>query len=58
MNLNPFRRREPSPSEAARVLSELACMTQRERIRLRCRIMAEQMGRELPDILKPITERN
>lgn len=57
MNLNPFRRREPTPSEAARILSEMACMSQRERIRARCRLMAADMGRDVPDVLKPITER-
>ena len=41
MNWNPFR---PTPSQSGRVLSELACLTLRERIRARARLMREQQG--------------
>ena len=41
MNWNPFR---PTPSQAGKVLSELACLAPRERIRARARLMREQQG--------------
>ena len=52
-----FRRRKPEPAEAARVLAELACLNQRERIRARCRIMREQMGLPPIAIFESRTER-
>lgn len=39
-----FRKRKPEPSEAARVLAEMACLSQRERIRARARLMRQEMG--------------
>lgn len=45
--------RKPSPSEAASVLSELACLSGRERIRARCRIMEAQMGRPPSPVFEP-----
>lgn len=53
MNLNPFRRRKPTPAEAAHVLAELACLNSRERVRARARLMCEQMGRPIPPELEP-----
>ena len=38
-----FGRRKPSPAEAAHVLNELRCLSDRERIRARARLR-EQMG--------------
>jgi hypothetical protein len=46
-------RRKPTPSEAARVLSELSCLSNRERIKARARLMREQMGLEPAPILEP-----
>ncbi len=52
-----FRKRKPEPSEAARVLAEMACLSQRERIRARCRIMRDQMGLPPLEIFESRTER-
>jgi len=52
MILNPFRRRKPTPSEAARVLSELACLGPRERIRERARLMCAELGKPIPQALQ------
>jgi hypothetical protein len=38
-----FRRR-PTPSDAGRALAELACLSHRERIRARTRLMREDLG--------------
>jgi len=54
--MNPFRRKPPTPSDAGRILSELACMNDRERIRARARIMCEALGRPVPDILQSRTK--
>ena len=50
--MNWFLRRKPTPTEAAKVLAELACLSNRERIRARARIMCEQMGQDVPAALK------
>lgn len=42
--MNLFRRKKPTASEAGRALAELACLSDRERIRARTRLMREQMG--------------
>ncbi len=42
--MNPFRKRHPSPSEAARTLGNLATMSERERIRARARQMRCDLG--------------
>lgn len=39
-----FRRSRPTPSDAGRALAELACLSHRERIRARTRMMREQQG--------------
>lgn len=39
-----FRRHKPTPSDAGRALAELACLSHRERIRARARLMREEMG--------------
>jgi hypothetical protein len=39
-----FRRKKPTASEAGRALAEMACLSHRERIRARARLMREQMG--------------
>ena len=41
MNWNPFR---PTPSQAGKVLSELACLSVKERYRARARLMCEEQG--------------
>lgn len=50
--MNLFRRRKPTPTEAAQVLAELSALSARERIRARARIMCEQMGRPVPEVLR------
>lgn len=42
--MNLFRRPKPTASEAAAVLNELRCLSNRERIRARTRLMREQLG--------------
>lgn len=51
-----FRRPPPTPSEAGRILSEMACLNDRERIRARARLMCIQQGKPIPDILQPRTK--
>lgn len=51
--MNPFRRRKPTPSEAAAVLNELRCLNYRERVRARARLMREQMGMPPAPELEP-----
>lgn len=54
--MNLFRRKPPTPSAAGKVLSELRCLNDRERIRARARIMCEALGRPVPDILQSRTK--
>lgn len=53
MKLLARLRSKPTPAEAARVLAELSCLNQRERVKARCRLMREQMGLEPAPILEP-----
>lgn len=39
-----FRRPKPTPSDAGRALAEMACLSHRERIRARTRLMRADMG--------------
>lgn len=48
-----FRRKKPTPSEAARVLNELRCLDYRERVKARARLMREQLGLPPVDALEP-----
>lgn len=42
--INVSRAKPPSATDAGRVLAELACLSTRERIRARARLMREEMG--------------
>lgn len=48
-----FRRKRPTASDAGRALAELACLSHRERIRARARLMREEMGLEPSPYLEP-----
>jgi len=50
--MNLFRRRKTTPTEAAQTLAELSVLAGRERIRARARIMCEQLGRPVPEVLR------
>ena len=47
----------PTPSEAGKVLSELACLNDRERVRARTRLMREQLGLPASPLLEPRCKR-
>lgn len=61
MNLWPFNRvpqaerqvAPPALADSARALAEYRCLSQRERIRARARLMREQMGLPPLDALNP-----
>lgn len=61
MKLWPFNRGHsgerqsapPSLADSARILAEYRCLSQRERIRARARLMREQMGLPPLDALNP-----
>jgi len=48
-----FTPKRPTPTEAARVLSELSCLSDRERIRARTRMMRADMGLPPINALRP-----
>lgn len=53
-----LKRTTPAPepvtaSDAARVLAEFRCLSDRERIRARARLMCEQQGKPVPQCLEP-----
>lgn len=51
--MNLFRRRAPTPSDAGRMLAELACLNDRERYKARARQMREAMGLPASPVLDP-----
>lgn len=61
MNLWPFHRGQaearqvvpPAVADSARAMAEYRCLSDRERIRARARLMREQMGLPPLDALKP-----